>query len=72
MSHVDRDDIEVRELIVEHLEDELRFARSIADAVAKEMKLTVDEVRAKEGPVRMIVRAAGSQRRDRRCSRRAG
>jgi len=44
MSHVDRDDIEVRELIVEHLEDELRFARSIADAVAKEMKLTVDEV----------------------------
>ena len=45
MAHIDRDQIEVRELIVGYLEDEIRFARLVVEAVAKEMKLPVDEVR---------------------------
>ena len=45
MAHVDRDEIEVRELIKDHLEDEIRFARFIVETVAKEMRLPMDEVR---------------------------
>ena len=45
MAHIDRDLIEVRELIVEHLEEEIRFARVIVEAASKELKLPIDEAR---------------------------
>ena len=44
-SHIDRDLIVVRELIVEHLEEEIRFARVVVEAASKELKLPIDEAR---------------------------
>ena len=45
--HIDRDLVEVREVIVEHLEEEIRFARVVVEATSKELKLPVDEVHPK-------------------------
>jgi hypothetical protein len=48
--HIDRDLVEVREVIVEHLEEEIRFARVVVEATSKELKLPVDEVRRPAAP----------------------
>ena len=50
IAHLDK-----REVIVEHLEEEIRVARVVVEATSKELKLPVDEVRR---PIRRSQAAA--------------